>query len=460
MGMPEGVPAQHSSDSTEAQRPDFRLLRQQEDWRSYEGETEGLSAVKYAPITSHRTAFVTVGGEVRSYGRWFRHEQWGAGPDRDAYLLQRLMLHGAVEAPLSAVGLRVRGFLQLKSGLVAGRSGPVYPPDRDRLGVNQGFVEVQGPRSSTPLWTLRIGRQELHYGAGRMIAVREGPNVRRGFDAVLGRYRVGPLRADVFVARPTATPPGILDNGWRRGRTLWGAHLRRERASGGALALYYFGANRTSAPLQPALHTTRHTIGGRGQGTVGRVAYDVEAAVQVGRYRSMGAERAGALRAWTAAGRVTYRSPGHAGQPTFGLMADVSSGDRGGTAALETFVAPYPAGRYTGAGSRLGPGNLVNVRPYLGVRLWGGVAMQLRGHLFSRLRATDGVYAIWGAPFRDATGKARFVGAMPELFVTWTTHRHLHVALEASHMVPGAYLSANPPAEGMTHMGLRASYVF
>jgi len=461
LGIGRGTVAlAQGSDSDEEAVPDYRLLRQEEDWSSrHDRSTEG-PPLKYVPVSTGGP-HLTVGGQVRSYARWYRNERWGRGPDRDGALHQRLMLHGSIEA--ASEGLRLRGFVQLKSGLVAERDGPVYPPDHDRLGVNQAFLELGAGNESARAWTLRVGRQELHYGAGRMIAVREGPNVRLGVDAVWGRYRSGAWRVDAFAARPTETSPGVLDNGWMPGRTLWGAHLRRSAPDRPVLSAYYFGTERMPSPADSRLRVTRHTIGARILGTAGRLGYDLEGAVQGGRYEhgDGGAEEAAPIRAWMLAGRLTYRFSERRERPTLGIRADLSSGDRGATAANETFVAPYPSGRYTGAGSRLGPGNLLNLRPVVGLRLREGLQLHLKGYAFWRLHATDAVYAIWGAPLRPASGTdARFAGVMPEGVLTWTVGRHVTLALEGSHFVPGAVLRESGPGHGLTHVGLRAKYVF
>ena len=447
-----------SHDSLSEAVPEYRLLRQEEDWSALRGRSKG-PALK-AMSLSTGGPYLTVGGEVRAYARWYRHQRWGGGPERDGYLLQRIMLHGSAETRVSTA-LHVRGFAQLKSGLVADRDGPVYPPDRDRLGVNQAFLEL-GTAGSERAWTLRVGRQELHYGAGRMIAAREGPNVRLGFDAVWGRYRSDAWRVDAFVGRPTETPPGVLDNGWMPGRTLWGVYLRRGGWDGPVFSAYYLGTERSPSPADRLLRATRHTIGARVDGTAGRLGYDLEGAMQGGRYehRTAPAED-GAVRAWMLAGRLAYRFSDGRGQPTLGIQADLSSGDRSDTAANETFVASYPSGRYTGAGSRLGPGNLINVRPVLGVQFGNGLHLRLTGYAFWRMRTTDAVYAIWGAPLRTASNtNARFVGAMPEGMLTWTTGRHLRLALEGSHFLPGPVLRESGPGRGLTHVGLRAKYVF
>lgn len=167
-------------DSLSEAVPEYRLLRQEEDWSALR-DRSAEPALKGMLLTTG--PYLTVGGEVRAYARWHRHQRWGGGPDCDDYLLQRLMLHGSAEARVS---LRYESAASRSSKAALWRSATGRC--RDRLGVNQAFLEL-GAAGRDRAWTLRVGRQELHYGAGRMIAAREGPNVRLGFDTVQGRYR-------------------------------------------------------------------------------------------------------------------------------------------------------------------------------------------------------------------------------------------------------------------------------
>lgn len=402
------------------------------------------------------STLLTVGGEARTYVRRWEHEQWGRLTTGDTYALQRLMLHGALSGrPVDR--LRLRAFVQFKSGVVAGRDGPVFPTSRDRLGVNQAFLEGRWTFGPNRAVTLRVGRQELHYGVGRMIAVREGPNLRRGFDAMLGRVRVGPWRADAVLARASATHPGVFDNGRRSGRTLWGVYATRQGAAG-SFSAYYLGTRRDAAPAAPALRITRHTIGVRGTGAIGRVRIEGEGALQGGGYRRSATGATGPVRAGMLAGRLTYRGAMGPGS-TLGVAADWSSGDAGDTQTHETFAAPYPSGRLTGAGSRLGPGNLLNLRPIVGLPVHSNLRLQLRGHFFWRSRSSDGLYAVSGIPLRkEGHTDARFVGAMPAALLTWTATRHLTVAAEASRFFAGPVLTR--PGRDMTHLGLRVKYRF
>jgi hypothetical protein len=250
----------------------------------------------------------------------------------------------------------------------------------------------------------------------------------------------------------------VFDNGRTSGRTLWGLHARRERATGLGVSAYYMGTARDAAPTDPALRITRHTIGVRGQGTIGRVRIEGEGALQGGGYRRAATGATGPVRAGMLAGRLTYRVPG-ASRSTVGVAVDWSSGDAGDTRTHETFAAPYPSGRLTGAGSRLGPGNLLNLRPIVGLSVRPNLRLQLRGHFFWRSRLSDGLYAVSGIPLRSgAHTDARFVGAMPAALLTWTATRHLTVAGEASHFLTGPALTR--PGRDMTHLGLRVKYQF
>jgi Alginate export len=52
---------------------------------------------------------------------------------------------------------------------------------------------------------LRVGRQEIALGSGRMYALREGPNVLLSFDGVRAIAHAGRWRLDAWVARPVDT---------------------------------------------------------------------------------------------------------------------------------------------------------------------------------------------------------------------------------------------------------------
>lgn len=93
------------------------------------------------------------------------------------------MQRGSVFADLR-LGGHWRGFAQLASSFTNGRAAGPSPVDENRLDPTNLFVEWQSARDGETGVGMRVGVQELQFGSGRSIDAREGPNVRRSFEAV------------------------------------------------------------------------------------------------------------------------------------------------------------------------------------------------------------------------------------------------------------------------------------
>jgi len=85
--------------------------------------------------------------------------------------------------------------------------------DEDKLDLHQGFVDfaVLKPRGNSSL-TLRIGRYEMAFGSGRMVDLREGPNVPLSFDGFRLSWKSPAWQVDGFATRPVQNKPGIFDD--------------------------------------------------------------------------------------------------------------------------------------------------------------------------------------------------------------------------------------------------------
>ena len=279
---------------------------------------------------------IAVGGQIRQQYEWFANEEWGAAvPDSNGYWLQRYMFRADVR-----VARRLRLFGELKSGIEVGRTGGPRPPDEDELDVHQAFVDV----SFGPL-TARVGRQELAFGSQRLVAVREGPNMRQTFDAVdlvvaLGRWRVNALGA-----RYVSTEHGLFDDSSDTGRSLWGVYAVRPLNQAGTegVEVYYLGYRRANATFdQGEGQELRHSWGVRVWKVSDDLYYNVEALAQTGSFADA------RIRAWTIASDTSYHLP-LAGHPRVGLRADVTSGDRDRhDDRLGTFNPLFPNGAYFG----------------------------------------------------------------------------------------------------------------
>ena len=74
-------------------------------------------------------------------------------------------------------------FAEINSSLIGNKDNK-SPVDKDELSINQLFFNYKLLNS----WSVTIGRQNLKLGSGRLVDVREGPNVRRSFDLAKLNY--------------------------------------------------------------------------------------------------------------------------------------------------------------------------------------------------------------------------------------------------------------------------------
>lgn len=448
----------------------YEILRQEEHWDALADpacRADYADRAKYIPVGS--VGFATLGGQVRSEGEWF--ENAALDPDADdAYVLQRTMLHAAVQLGDRDAGLAGRGFVQLKSGLTPGAQDP-SPVDRDALDLGQAFAEVSVAwGEAVSRLTARLGRTEFHYGAGRLVTAREGPTVRSSYDGVqlrmeVGRGALSGWTADAFAARPNTTESGVFDNGLTSGAGLWGVYATGPVATGHALDVYVLGYTRDAEFYhQGPADETRHTVGARWTASRGAWTSDVEAGVQVGRAQpvdSTGAAVGPAGDVWAgyASAFGTLDLPGPV---SVGFQTGLNSGDGDASdPGLGTFRAPYPPGRYFGAAAPLGPSNLMGAAPLLTVAPLRGLSVTASSYLFWRASTADGTYGVPGSPVRPAgTGGDRFVGWTQELLARYVVDAHLDVVARLARFAPGGALRDGSPTVPVVYTAAQVTYTF
>lgn len=441
-------------DDARATRPEYHLLRAEEDWSVLGGPVRGtdpFDRVKFVPIAWPASSFISVGGEIRHRYERFTNEAWAPSP-ADGYLLQRYMVHADLR-----LGRRVRLFAQLKSGIETGRTAGPRPPDEDSLDVHQSFVEMRTTSgSSEQVGVLRVGRQEFNLGSGRLMSVREGPNVRQSFDAVRAIVQRGAWRADAFVARPVLTNAGAFDDPGDRARTLVGVYATHTRSSGSTLEAYYFELRRDLARFdQGTGRERRHSAGIRVSQRNGTLDFNTEA---VGQWGTFGTSR---IRAWTVAGEAGYGLTG-AWQPRIGLSAGITSGDRDRhDDRLGTFHPLFPKGAYFGLIAPTGPLNHIGVHPSIAVtpvRHWSISASWL---LLWRTQRDDGIYVVPGELLRSGEGtRSRFVGHSPGVEVEWRANRHLSMTAYAARFADGAFLRESSTASTIVYLAAATTFRF
>lgn len=434
------------------ERPQVLPMRQDEDWsglREAEARTRPLDPAKYLGFGDH-DAYVTLGGELRTAYELFINEDYGAveQDDSGSWLL-RAMLHANMR-----LGPHFRAFAQLKSTHQAGRDGGPTPVDVDQLDLHQGFAEFSlgDPRQThRNSFSVRSGRQELAYGAGRLVDVRDGPTVRRSFDAVLGRLASPHLVLDALFGLETPVNPGVFDDVGGPRPQLWGAYLRSTPGTLGRFGLdaYYLGVAQgglvyVTGPGQEV----RHSIGGRWWSAGPQFRHDVEFTAQHGRFYGDAGTPDADIRAWGAAGSVAYAFTPDGWRPELSLSTGVTSGDTSATdGSLETFRSPFPNLRFAGAATRLGPSNIYGANAGFGLSPAPTARLALTGRTFWRTSTVDAVYSPVGFPQRASASNTAFVGGNVGLFGAWFPNEYVTVYGMAELFQPGAFLRTAPPAQ-------------
>jgi hypothetical protein len=453
-----GTFASASAQSGSPAAPAFKSLRYEEDYRALRDPAlrgEWTDNLKALPLPGLPDGLLNLGGDVRLRYEQFHNAQWGQGPqDENGYILQRFMLHADVHADD-----KLRVFLQLKSGIEAGRTGGPRATDEDRIDLHQAFVDYDFTAAGGTRTMLRIGRQELALGSSRLVSFREGPNVRLSFDGVRGTSWRGGWKLDYFGLAPVQTDPGSFDDRSDPAQRLWGAYATGKLSSvPGSFDFYYLGLRRDFARFaQGVTKEVRHSIGVRWWGTLGNWDYNMEAVAQGGRFGS------DAIQAWTLASDTGYTFADTVGTPRASLKVNVASGDRDPQRSpLQTFNPMFPRGAYFNESGLIGPANFVDLHPAITVNPASTLSLTVDADFFWRQSTRDGLYGpalnLLRPPGR-AHG-ARYIGAQTGIFGTWKPERHWNITAGYAHFFAGAYLHENAPGDDVDYVTTWVAYTF
>ncbi len=164
----------------------FKLMRFDEDYTSYKDSAKTFyNSIKYIPLTENNKNYLSLGGEARLEFVDFNNEDWGRMDiGSNPFLIQRYNVHADLH-----LGSRVRIFGQVRSAWENGRKNGPRPIDEDHLNIQNLFIDIDVLKNEKEKLTVRAGRQELDYGSGRLISVREGPNLRLYFDGLKFMYK-------------------------------------------------------------------------------------------------------------------------------------------------------------------------------------------------------------------------------------------------------------------------------
>ena len=397
--------------------------------------------VKYIPFGENPQWYLSLGFEYRTQYEYYDNFLFGEGPqDHNGYVFNRIMPHLDFHA-----GNNFRLFSEFEFDYVDGRNGGPRPQiDEDRGDVHQAFFEI-GPHVSRPHGiSLRVGRQEVVLGSGRLFDNNEGPNVKLSFDGFRLIAENAHARFDLFAVKPVENKLGFFDDVPNHGESLWGSYVTVPApiVSRGHVDFYYIGLDTKSATYyRGTAHEIRHTVGTRLFRPIGKgLDYNWEPNYQWGSFGSS------SIRAWsvsTETGFTFDRLRFHL-RPL--LRADIYSGDANSTTQpLGTFNSFFPRGAYftPAVFPFLGPQNLIDLHPVLQFQLKTNVTGAFAWDWYWRKSIHDGLYAFGSGALIDPAGasSARYLGNQGDLEIRWAPVRHVIIAFNFAGFKPGIFFN-------------------
>jgi alginate export protein len=406
---------------------------------------------KFIPLDIVPGSYINFGGELRERVEHFSNPFFGLTPrGTTTYDLHRLLFQGDLH-----IGDTFRTFIQLGNHLVTSPS--LSPPtDVDRLDLQQGFADVKLSTGSDTSLTFRGGRHEMTFGSGRLVDVREGPNIRLSFDGARAFYESPDLRLDAFVTRPFVAEPGYFDDHSDQTQAFWGLYavMPIKAVPGLHIDAYYLGLERENAVFNSGTaNERRHSLGTRLWGQTGAWDYDVEGVFQFGEFGT------GDILAWTIASNTGYTFKSLWGQPRLGLQADVASGGGpGGT--LKSFNPLFPKFAYFTEAAINAPINFIDVFPSVTVQPTANFAIKAGIDFLWRYSLQDAFYQPPGVPLvPGSANNKRFLGAQSNLQTEWQVTSHININLVYVHFFTAGFLEA-ANAKDIDYIGGWMSYKF
>ena len=336
-----------------------------------------------------------------------------------------------------------------------GDRGVSSTTDIDHLDIMQGFVDVNLPSPLPDAPVVRVGREELLFGFQRLIAVRDGPNVRRDFDGFRFSDHWENASIDLIGVRPVNPTEGVFDDHTNMKQLLWGAYLTVPVGPVMKADIYELNYENATAKFRGLNGVeTRQTVGIRLFGRTDGFDWNSEAALQMGRFRNKD------IRADMLAAITGYTFEDVMWQPRIGLEMNYASGDNSHGSAIGTFNAMYPRLPYFAETSMLVPANIYDVRPVFDVKPVPNVTATFGWDTLWRASSSDGLYGSGLVEYANTNNvSGARVGTELSADVRWRVDQHLVLGAIAAEFFAGPAVQ-EALGKSVTFFVLFATYRF
>ncbi len=359
----------------------------------------------------------------------------------------------------------LRVYVEMITANISNNDLPVTGIDVNRWDLLNAFLDLKVlERDDKPVW-LRVGRQELSFGAQRLVSPLDWANTRRNFQGIRINSPGVNWDLDAWVTNPvnTATPGNGGGFGPMLGVNYLGNRLdpaNHNITFGGGYATYkgvknhvfdsyllwanYAGSfpGGTGFPVG-----NRYTWGHRWAGTFnvdeGTRAWltDFEGGYQFGDDHGQNVE----------AGFITS-GVGHQWknvmwEPTLWGFYDWASGDGNSKDNVNnTFFQYYGlVHAYMGLIDNLARQNLSDVNWRLQVKPSQKLNMQVAQHFFQLANTNDHLYTVTGQPFPAATNQGSSIGSEVDLLATYNVNANLSFEMGYFQFWYGDYINNVSP---------------
>ncbi len=411
----------------------------------------------FDPLNSRLPDWIRFSGEFRD--RAEGRSAFAFTPDTaDGYDLTRLRLNFEL-TPTEWLSFLVQVQDAEAPGIDSSRLNSTL---KDAFDLRLAYAEVNaGPGER---YRLRVGRQELDFGARRLVGSSDWSNTAHAFDAVRFTLALSRAQIDVFAAAPVQIHMTAFDTA-QPGVNLYGIYASFAKAPRHAAFepyIFWKTSPRVKPPAGSAGDEDLFALGFRWARTPtssGRFDYQVEMVRETGHYSTDD------IAAWAGYGIAGYRFAEFPFQPRFSLEYDYASGNpRPGGRMTGTFDQLYPAHHaYYGVADQVGWRNIRALRTGVDFETHRNIKMGFDYYLFRLASPYDGLYDCTGflvvkAPVKGALHTD--VGQEADFTLTHEFARNLEWGAGFARLFPGRFLKQYSPGSGVSYPYLFTTYHF
>lgn len=408
-----------------------------------------------APGNQRLPAWLRFSGEFRdrAEGRTSFSFLPGSG---DGYDLTRLRLNMSV-TPRKWLRFFVQAQDAQAPGIDSSRLNSML---KDNFDLREAYGEIDvGPHR----WIrLRAGRQELSFGAERLVGAFDWSNTARSFDAARLTFAWPKTKVDLFAATVVSIRMTSFDKP-QPGVNLYGVYAS-------------FGPDSRQSTFQPYFFwktnpRVKSEEGGTGdedRATVGfrwavKWPKDFDSTMEMAGQKGNFANDS--IEAWAGYGIAGYRLPVMRFEPRLSAEYDYASGDgRPGDGANGTFDQLYPTNHsYYGIADQVGWRNMRAWRMGTDFSASRKLKLNFDYNFFWLANGRDGLYNAAGTLVvkPPAAGALHTdVGQEPDIFATYALAAEVTLGAGFAHLTPGRFLRENSPGGPTSFAYAFATYRF